>query len=272
MTYLSVDVTIQDAAPVFLYLFSMGDDSWRFTSAADAQTYDSQTWTPSPIAHEEIVQSNELARDMVPLHFPVTDSFAAQFLGYSPDNVVSVTIYRFHRDDLETIVYWKGRVAGSKVRGMEITLECESIFTSMRRTGLRGRYQRNCIHVLYGFGCSLDQADFGVTDTPTAYDQTTVTVPDAALQEDGYYTGGMIKYETTYRLVTGHAGAVLTLVRAIDSLNQAIDDGDSGLEVTIYPGCDRSRTTCNTKFDNLDNFLGFPWIPLNNPFSGKSLV
>jgi len=42
--------------------------------------------------------------------------------------------------------------------------------------------------------------------------------------------------------------------------------------VKIYPGCDRVRATCESKFDNLDNFGGFPWIPTKNPFGGSSIV
>lgn len=30
---------------------------------------------------------------------------------------------------------------------------------------------------------------------------------------------------------------------------------------TVFPGCDKLLTTCDTKFDNLDNFGGFPFIP-----------
>ena len=32
-----------------------------------------------------------------------------------------------------------------------------------------------------------------------------------------------------------------------------------------YPGYDGSPATCVDKFDNLDNFVGFPYIPSKNP-------
>jgi len=29
----------------------------------------------------------------------------------------------------------------------------------------------------------------------------------------------------------------------------------------VFPGCDKSGTTCNDKFSNYENFLGFEYIP-----------
>jgi hypothetical protein len=35
--------------------------------------------------------------------------------------------------------------------------------------------------------------------------------------------------------------------------------------VMVYPGCDGRIETCRDKFDNLIHFLGFPFIPDENP-------
>jgi hypothetical protein len=39
-----------------------------------------------------------------------------------------------------------------------------------------------------------------------------------------------------------------------------------------FAGCDRSFSTCQSKFGNSLNFGGFPWIPPKNPFAGDSIV
>jgi len=44
------------------------------------------------------------------------------------------------------------------------------------------------------------------------------------------------------------------------------------LTVTLYPGCPRDRQTCNDRFNNLENYGGFDWIPSRNPFNGSSIV
>ena len=272
MSYLSIETSVQSGAPLFLYLFVCGDDQWRYTSAAEAVIYGGETWEPSAIEHGDIEQSNELARDEVPLTFPRTDSFASQFLGYPPDLVCSVTIFRKHRDDDEAAVYWKGRVSSSSTKGNQITVECESIFTSMRRPGLRAKYQRNCLHILYTSPCGVNKADFAVVGTPSAVANNIITLSEAALQDDGYYLGGMLGYGDTLRLITAHSGESLTLAMPIPALNEAMATAPESVTVTIYPGCDGLRTTCNDRFNNLENFLGFPWIPSKNPFGGSSLV
>jgi hypothetical protein len=40
-----------------------------------------------------------------------------------------------------------------------------------------------------------------------------------------------------------------------------------GDNVTLTAGCDRTRATCVAKFNNLANFMGFPYIPTKNPYS-----
>ncbi len=41
--------------------------------------------------------------------------------------------------------------------------------------------------------------------------------------------------------------------------------------IWIYPGCNKLNTTCKDKFDNLNNFGGFPFMPQKNPTS-RSLI
>jgi hypothetical protein len=37
--------------------------------------------------------------------------------------------------------------------------------------------------------------------------------------------------------------------------------------VVLTVGCDHSTSTCASRFNNLDNYGGFPFIPSKNPFS-----
>ena len=38
--------------------------------------------------------------------------------------------------------------------------------------------------------------------------------------------------------------------------------------VTLVAGCDHSMAVCAGRFDKLDNYGGFPFIPPKNPFDG----
>ena len=74
-------------------------------------------------------------------------------------------------------------------------------------------------------------------------------------------------------------GNVLSLSRPIETLAEVSDGYGNNYggfygssTVTLYPGCTKSRAVCKNKFDNLNNYGGFPWIPTKNPFGGSSIV
>ena len=77
-------------------------------------------------------------------------------------------------------------------------------------------------------------------------------------QEDGYFTGGHIIFGDETRTIVDHVGSIVTIMYKFKEL----EDNDS---VDAYPGCDGKIETCKDKFDNLLNFLGFPFIPVENP-------
>lgn len=273
MSYLTSENSKASGKPVFIYEFVQGENIWRFNSSPVQVIWNTYTWDASNIAHGEVNQSNEMAKDNLSLKFARTDAFARQFLGYAPDQITSIIIRRGHIDDGEFIVYWRGRVVGSKAAGNTIDIECESVFTSLRRPGLRARYQKTCRHALYQPGCNLLAADFTVNAQVTAISSNTVTVPVAAGLTAGSLIGGMLRFNTHYRLISNHVGSILTLSRPIEDLNtEFISGGSSPVDVQVYPGCDRTSGTCTTRFANWLNFGGFKWIPDKNPFGGSSIV
>lgn len=265
-----------------LYLFNAMGQRWTYTSGDTPVTYLGDVYEPVPIGRSGIEQTQDINKNDLQIKFARDNPMALLHLQYALDSVISVTV--FQRDEEGCFfVFWKGRTTGARGAGSEVTLVCESVFTSLRRPGLRARYQKTCRHALYSRGCMLDPEDFAVVAPVTAAAGNVVTVPAAALQLDGWYLGGMLRAEDgSLRLITAHAGSQLTLSRPIEILITAVPAAGYGLSygqwyggevvVKIYPGCDRVRATCESKFDNLDNFGGFPWIPTKNPFGGSSIV
>jgi uncharacterized phage protein (TIGR02218 family) len=254
---------------VDLYRFASGADVWTLTSADEDVVHAEESYVRESVKRGEIEQSGDINRARIKITLPRTNTLAQLLLTTVPDYAVTVTIFRHSAE--ETAVAWKGRIAGTSAGGSEVTLECESVFTSLRRPGLRARYQRQCRHTLYGRGCTLVSADFAVPATCTAAVGESITVTEAEAQPDGWYIGGMCEHGGILRAIVDHRGASLTLSRSLDDLVAEVDaEGDAA--VAIYPGCDRLRQTCISKFDNVLNFGGFPWIPGKNPFGGKSII
>jgi uncharacterized phage protein (TIGR02218 family) len=272
MSYSEFEYSEQNARPVFRFLFAQGAVEYRYTTETRFVADSNGTFSPAPIVASEISQTNEMAKDDLKLDFPRDNPFAALFLGGVPETVTTVTVFRGHDGDTdeEFQFYWKGRVAGASATGDVVTIECENIFTSMRRPGLRARYQKTCRHALYQSGCNVDKGTFAIVATATAVDGFAVTISgwEDSNTDANYFVSGMLETEDGFfRYITSHAGNQITLIRPLQSLSDVVNSSVGEAQVTLYPGCAHTINDCKTKFNNLNNFGGFAWIPAKNPFA-----
>lgn len=249
------------------FLFVQGDTEYRFTTLPYFVSDSNETWTPAPISMSGVTQTNEIAKDPLKLSMPRDNPLALTFLGTAPDAITTVTVYRGQVGSTEFNAYWKGRVAGSVIGGDTVTLDCENIFTSMRRTGLRAKYQKNCRHALYSTGCTLDIDDHAYAATAVAASGYSVTIEPDSSFDSGFFTGGIIKTDTEMRYISLHSGNTLTLLQPSRELIEDMNGSSGMVSVTLYPGCNHTMTHCKDKFNNLDNYGGYPWIPTKNPFN-----
>lgn len=262
-----------------LYRFSEQASSsvWTFTSGNESVEYGEISpgvpaiYQPASISRGEVQTRNELAKSNVDVRISLNNPVAIRWMQDNGERLVSLTVFERQRGG-EFHVVWKGRLASVQPGMSDVTLKMESIFTSLRRPGLRARYQRTCRHALYGRGCTLDAADFATVATVTAVSDRTFTVTEAATEVDGYFVGGMFGApDGTLSYVVGHTGDQITVQRMSYALAEAIAGGFP-FTGALYPGCDHSRATCNSKFNNGLNYGGFDFIPERNPLDGSSII
>jgi hypothetical protein len=257
--------------PVELFRFVQDGTVNTFTSADEDVVYLAETYSAIAIGRSKIESKNELSKANIDVSLGINNSVARGWMNAQSELPLVLTI--FQQNELGTNVIWKGRHASTKPRTADIAFTFESIFTSLRRPGLRARFQRNCRHALYRRGCGLAKATFAEVREATAVsaDGLVVTIPTAVADPAGdYFTGMLEAADGTLRFITVHAGASITLARPIASLVTALGSGP--VNVTLYPGCDRSRARCAGRFSNLANNGSFPFIPIRNPFDGSSIV
>lgn len=253
-----------------LFRFVEGNTVINLTNLDTSYTYDSgfgdEVYVPSTVKRTEIESKNEINKQSIDLSFSLDDPIARHWMVDNVDTIVTLTV--FEVDGVDVNVAWKGRMSSVKPSVSEIGISFESIFTSLRRPGLRARYLRTCRFTLYRRGCGLDKSGFAVPGVAGATeDGVTIGVSAASAFPDGYFTAGMIAApDGTLRFITSHVGDTLLLMRRFPALEAG------GVIVTLYPGCDRARQTCDTKFNNLLNYGGFDWIPTRNPFNGSSII
>lgn len=270
MTYDIRERSVQDGAPVELYEFARNDRIWRFTSAEQDIGDSSETWESVPITRTAVETNTESARNALKLTVPRNFEIADMFRITPPTDIIALTIRRFHRGEEDDVaVIWIGRVLNVSFEGAKAVMNCEPVSISLKRTGLRRLYQKQCPHVLYGPGCLVDKTAHDHVATITAIDGVNVTVSSLLAKP---YAGGFIEFEDEdgnleRRFIRSFSGNTLTLNFP---LGQDILASDSVL--TIYSGCDHTMATCNAVYDNLENYGGVsPYIPNRNPFDGTPI-
>lgn len=264
MSYEDFERSVDEAGPVELYRFVLSAAERHLFTSGDAEiTYAGDTYAPVTISRSEIEQTAEIHRGELEVQVSRDNPLVAQFTAAPPDRIVTLTVFRHHRDDSEFITYWKGRLLSVLWAGGQVTLKCEPVFSSLKRAGLRRRYQASCPHVLYGPGCFVTRAAFATEGVVTQLVGARVSADAFGAHPNGWFTGGYLQFGAlARRLIMSHINANVTLSAPLPELTV-------GASVTAYAGCDHALSTCDTKFDNAANNGGFPFAPQRNPFQGS---
>jgi uncharacterized phage protein (TIGR02218 family) len=119
--------------------------------------------------------------------------------------------------------------------------------------------QPGCTHTLFDAECALVKSNFARSSaaaggcTPNKVN-TTLTDPD------GYYDNGQIVF--TSGVNSGLVKAVRLYSGRVIYFNSPLPFApNAGDTFTVYPGCDKTQSTCQNKFNNLQNFGGYPYVP-----------
>lgn len=256
--------------PVDLYEFARAHLRWRYTSADRDISIGGVDYVAEPIERSAIEASREINRATLSIIMPRANPVADLYRIAPPSDVVTCIIRQTHIGDGEVVTLWTGRIIGVEWSGARAKLALEPVYTSVRRMGLRRRYQRACPHVLYGLGCNLSRETWRLDTTASSIAGLTVTAPGVGPMGDGYYAGGYIEWDTPAgvaerRHISAHVGPNLTLTAAPYGLV-------IGQSIRVYPGCDHTLATCHGKFGNAANYGGMPYIPQKNPFGSLNPI
>jgi uncharacterized phage protein (TIGR02218 family) len=122
----------------------------------------------------------------------------------------------------------------------------------------RNVYQPTCLHTLYDSGCTLVKNAFGTNGTVGSGSTASAINWSGAsanfVQGSITFTSG-VNAGVTATVGSVAAGSSMSLLYPLESVPAA---GDG---FTVYYGCDHTPGTCRSKFNNLANFRGFPYVP-----------
>jgi uncharacterized phage protein (TIGR02218 family) len=287
MSFASQEISTQDGRVATLYRIDWGQTHWYYTSADRAIERDEEvdgdtitvTYEPRAVKDNGMVQGSSSQNDFT-LDGPSDLPIVALFRGTPPSGTMWLTVRRVHDDPTDAPIYWKGTITNVKRPSLATCqIVGAPLSASLKRTGLRLCWTRECPHFLYGPGCFVDPADYECPGTVLSFSGTQMIVTMPIFYDSGYFRGGFISWEahgytgTLQRrmieedvhedAVAGGGGHPERVVLQIMGLVDLIEVGDS---VKMYPGCNRTPKDCDDKFNNMPNYGGFDKMPGASPF------
>lgn len=274
MTYKTYEESVAEGSPVLLFVFKYSGKTWRYTTEDNDRLYNTETFVATAISINEFPSVTDTEKATVEISVPTDCPAAELFKVGPPSEVVSVTVFSNHLSDSaqEFVVVWKGRVSNVDWDLNSAVITSDSVFNALNRAGLGPRFTRQCNTYVYSSRCKLAKSDWKQVGVVTSVSGTELIVPDVIGKEDNYFAGGYVEWENAnngnieMRFIRSSYSATGKILLNSFALNMV-----AGQSVTLYPGCDHQLATCRSKFKNVVNYRGVPYIPSKNPFGGTAL-
>jgi uncharacterized phage protein (TIGR02218 family) len=105
-------------------------------------------------------------------------------------------------------------------------------------------------------GISLEE-----TNVELATGSTSSNILLPSTYETNYWKDGVIFIKGESRLILSNEGNKIVV-----NYSFLQSDIKGGMEATLIRGCDKTKETCQNRFNNMKNFSGFPAIPFENVY------
>ena len=268
-----VDLTTTELTITELYVIETDNGAIaRFTNHGVNIVYDGNTYQSIPIKRTSITYHSELQVDKVTITMGIvglifgTTSFTIPQVvkrGFLKNAHVYIYLIDYVALDSVKLIFEGWGTCGVSYNQGELTIGCGSLLDKLNDKFPKFVYSEFCQHKLFDTYCGITKATYLHTGTATAGSTTQIIYASVfafSNHAQGYWLRGEITFTSgnndgVGRSIVAHGdGWIRTLINFVDS----ITDGDT---FNVYPGCDKSGSTCESKFSNYDNFFGFETIP-----------
>lgn len=159
-----------------------------------------------------------------------------------------------------TINIFSGRVSDIQANRYQASITIKSDLELLNMKMPRNIYQPSCLNTLFDNQCGVAKTGYNCTVTAIDSTLTTITLSGMPTVATDYFAQGYVQFTSgndTGQIRTiknSSSGQIVIMIKN----TRPLSIGDT---CTIYAGCDRTQSTCSSKFSNLANFRGFPYIP-----------
>lgn len=270
------------AGEVFLYRLAYDHDTGNpelFTNWDAPLTAGEGTYAPRQIAHQDILRSLKPQDERAEIRMGyVAGSLAADWILARLYGLVRLTVWKCDPEDpagTRGDPIFSGIVREVRPEGNTLTLVATLFGKLLERRAPGWVFGPQCNTQLFSPLCGLVEADYDSSGTAAAAD---LSADGQELTVHGVTGWGGTSYPADFfangvlRTGTGRAKMIATILSStaasagvvVVKLNRPLwADLIAGTQaVTLLPGCgSQYETDCGTKFDNQENFRGFPFIP-----------
>jgi len=259
--------------PVELYKFwnDSLDTYWYYTSgdeqvifpASGGATYESAFMKRNRTEYHTDLKVSKMNIDVQRLNPAFAD-----YLNEPMPEMIWIEVSKLFRDQspLEKRVIFIGQVAKTKYNGLNGKIECVGFEKFLKMKVPTMRYQPSCNHKLFSNQCGVALTSYsGTISSLDSISASGLSLTDTSFgsQSAGYYTLGYVKWNNFKRTIIAHSGNTVAIQFYIPGLT-------AGQDIFAAAGCVKSMAACRDKFNNLNNsnldrFLGFRYLPLDNP-------
>ena len=253
--------------PAELYHIWTEDESynWYYTSGDINVIYDGNTYVPATLKRSIVLYDTSLEVTSLSLDVGRLENPIMEYLSLSPLKTTWVSLMKVHRNSnpISAMVIFIGQIKSVSFKGPQAKVSCVGFEHVLKQSIPIGRFQKACNHVVFDDNCSLVQTSFETSTNVTVSGEGLILTSTAfGAESNGYFSRGFVTFDNSghleRRMITQHSGDDI-------KIRFKFPDLVSTDSVKAYPGCDQRENTCKNKFDNLDNFQGFIFIPIDNP-------
>lgn len=146
----------------------------------------------------------------------------------------------------------------------ELIVSFTSILNSLNVVVPRNLFQQPCNYSLFDEGCTLNKEDYKNSSTATLDAENDYTIKDVTFtppaEDPTKFNNGEIEI-TSGDYIGERRNIILTedslFVVSVPFPGKIL----AGTTFNYYPGCDCTPETCRDRFDNIENFYGFVYLP-----------
>jgi uncharacterized phage protein (TIGR02218 family) len=268
MTFAAYESTPHFGNPVELFEFTLEGVTYRYVHYDDDVTVDGYVWQAAYLARTRFSRGDGTDKASITISTSLEWPFLSVFSDGYPESRIGLSIYRTHLSDpdLEKRLIWDGQVLSRKFSGKGVELSCEVPEVSFGTLGLRRRFQRNCPFPLYSTSCRVNKELHKLTAQISSVSASGVTIGISGT-DCTEYAGGFFNYQ-----IPNFVRKVFITSGGQDyfTIQQPSSWIVAGITITMYLGCNKTTSACESKFSNLNNFGGFPGLPRDNLFNTQA--